>query len=199
MENYTLLKEVPHKEFRAFAQDQINQDGFYQKLYYSTIIISSILFFASLGYSFTLFLLENNIYYVSQMLIGLIISFSLLIIIHELLHGLAYKWMGADQVYYGGSFSSFLFYAACDQEVFSGKQYRFIALFPFLTILIIGVAVVLIDINYFQLILTILFAHTIFCGGDFAVANFMNNNNADKIITYDSKEKELTYFYKEIR
>lgn len=198
MDNYTLLQEVKHSEFKAFAQTQMKHKGFYQKVYNIALIVVSLLFIASAGYSVALMILKDTLFYVLQIILGLLASFSFLIVLHELFHAIAYKIKGANRLYFGFQPSKFLFYAASDNDKFTGKQFKFIALFPFTCITFLLLCLLTLFPQYFLFIFTILFIHHIFCGADFAVANYLQKHGANQMLTFDSKEKETTYFLKRV-
>lgn len=190
-----LLEKVTHDEFKEFAKTELAKEGFYQKVYSITLILTSLSFCAGVGYGLALFFLSDQIFHLIHIVAGLAFCFTVLIISHELLHALAYKLVGAKQVYFGANLSQFLFYAASDGEKFSGRQFRFIALFPFLTVLAAGVVCLITLPQYFLFTLTALFIHSVFCGGDFAVLNYINQYDLDEVYTFDVKEKKETYFY----
>lgn len=195
MEKDILLKKIGHDEFKTFAREQIAKEGFYKRVYSTFLFLSGFLFFACTGYGISLFILDEKITFPIQLATGILFCFTLLIVLHELLHGIAYKLMGAKKIYFGAILSQFIFYAGSDQERFDGRKFRFIALFPFVCILMLGLICLLLFPEYFLIILTVLFIHTIFCGGDFAVLNFMEQYKLSEIYTFDSREKRETYFY----
>ena len=41
----------------------------------------------------------------------------------------------------------------------------------------------------------LLFLHTAFCAGDFALASFMNEHRKKGIVTYDLMEEGISYFF----
>jgi hypothetical protein len=196
MENYTVFEEVKHDEFKSFAQDQMSQESFYQKVYNLSMIFIALLFIGGTGYALTLFWLDENLFYMIQTVGGILVSFSILIFLHEFLHAVAYKIKGAKSLYFGAELSSFVFYVASNQEKFTGNQYKFIALFPFTIIIILSGILLIAFPQYFQLIFSILFVHHIFCGGDFAAVCFLQKHGVENILTFDSKEKQTTYFLK---
>lgn len=195
MKEDILLKKIPHNEFKAFAKVELAKKRIYKHVFYTFFIISGFAFFAGLGYGGALFFIDEQIKYPIQIALGLIFCFTILIIVHELLHGLAYKLVGAKKVYFGAVLSQFIFYAGSDQEKFNGTKFRFVALFPFASILVLGLISLLLFPEYFLFTCTVLFMHTLFCSGDFAVMNFMQQYDLKQIYTYDSREKKETYFY----
>ena len=194
---HKLIMQVTHEDFKAFMKAQLKQKGFYKTAYTITLMVTGFLFFAAVGYAISVFAIAQEVAPLLQLATGLIFCFSLLIVLHELLHALAYKVVGAKKVYFGAMLSKFVFFAGSDQEKFNGTKYRFIALFPFLSITCAGLLLILFFPEYFLFSLTILFFHTLFCGGDFAVLNFIGKYDLRKFYTYDSRQTRETYFYLE--
>ncbi len=190
-----IIATVSHQEFKAFAKEQMAKEGGYKKFFTIALLVTAFGFSASAGYATVLFFVEDVWFYLLQIGLGFLFSLSLLLIIHELLHGIAYKIVGAKKVYFGAVLSQFVFYAGSDQEEFNGRKFRLIAIFPFAVITGLGLLSLLLFPQYFFFTLTALFFHTLFCSGDFAILNFMQQYDLDQIHTSDSKSKEETYYY----
>lgn len=190
-----LIKKVAHNKFKEFAKEQMADKGLYRNAYVAFLIGFGFLFAVAVGYGVSLMFLAQEFTVIIQVTTGVLFCFTILIILHELLHGLAYKLSGAKNVYFGAIFSKFLFYAGSDQEEFNGTRYRFVALFPFVIITGVSLLMLLLYSEYIPFGLAVLFVHTLFCGGDFAAANFIAKHDLKKIHTYDSREKGETYFY----
>ena len=197
MKERALIKEIRHEDFKEFMKEEIARDGFYKRAYSISLMLTGLAFFVAFGFGIAQAILKERLLYPLQLLAGLLFCFTLLIVVHELLHGIAYKLMGAKQVYFGAMLSQLIFYAGSDQEKFNGKQFRFIAIAPFVSILTAGLLSLLLLPQYFLFILTVLFAHSFFCVGDFAVLNFMQQYDLDEICTYDSRSEGKTYYYLE--
>lgn len=195
MREDTLVKEFCYDDFKEFLKEEIRKKGLYKRIYAGSVIITGLAFFAAFGFGIAQAVIKEEFFYPAQLLAGLAFSFSLLIVVHELIHGVAYKMVGAKKVYFGAMLSKLIFFAASDQEKFNGVQFRFIALAPFISLLVAGVSGLLVVPQYFLFILTILFAHSFFCVGDFAVLNFMQQYELKKLYTYDSRSERKTYFY----
>lgn len=194
-QNKQILKKISHREFKEFAKTQLAKEGGYRRFFNIFLLVAAFSFSGSLGYAVALFFLEDVWFYLFQIGLGFLFSFSLLLVIHELLHGIAYKITGAKKVYFGAVLSQFVFYAGSDQEEFNGRQFRLIAIFPFAVITGSAILSLFLLPQYFFFTFTVLFIHTLFCSGDFAILNFMQQYDLDEIHTCDSKEKEETYYY----
>lgn len=195
MEGYTLLETISHDAFKEFAKDQLAKKGIYKKVYHAVLLISCGLLAAAAGFGAVLYFVEREASYLVQILLGLIFSLTLLIVIHELLHAAAYKLAGAKNVYFGAVLSKFVFFAGSDKEVFNGSRYKFIALFPFLCITICSLTGMIVWPEYLTFFITLVCIHTLFCGGDFAILNYIQQFDPRRIHTSDSREKKETYFF----
>jgi len=125
-----------------------------------------------------------------------IIAGSLLIIpVHELLHGLAYRILGAKKIRFGVDFQQFIFFVTADRHPVSGIQLGFIALAPFV---VINLATCLIVLLLFPGLLLFscffLLTHNIMCIGDFAMVNYVSRHERG-LYSFDEPEKKMSYFY----
>lgn len=195
-ERFDLLAEVSHKEIKEFVVKQLTSGGnlvriymIYQGVMILTgsvfLILSVIAFFR--GYKEPLLICGAT----------LVFCFSLLIVIHELLHGIALKLSGAKKVSFGGYLKKFVFYAEADQTVFNRKQFAFIALTPLFVIKLLTVAGIILLFNspfvYFFII--VMSAHSLFCAGDIGLLSIFHTNGKEEIFTYDEKKKKTSYYY----
>lgn len=131
---------------------------------------------------------------------GVILCFSVLIIIHEWIHGLAYKIFGAPKISYGGNLKKFYFFAAADQFVINENQLKIIALAPFVVIsLFCLIALFFVNIPFSFMVISILLTHTTLCGGDFGMLNYLSLNDAYPLYTYDDIPKKTSWFFHKIK
>jgi hypothetical protein len=131
-----------------------------------------------------------------QYLYGLILSFSAMIPIHEIIHGIIYVLLGARKVRFGAEFKQFAFYAVADEFVTGKTGFYILAAGPFLTtsilcllgfILVPGIA----SYTY----ISILFFHTTMCIGDFALMSYYDTHKDKSIYTFDDVKNRVSYFY----
>lgn len=195
MKDHRLLEKVKHDDVKEFAKNKLAEKGVFKSVYVTSLMVTGFLFAAAVGYGISILIFSGETALIIQVIPGLLFSFTILIILHELIHAFGYKLSGAKSVYFGAIPSKFVFYAGSDQEVLNGHQYRFIAILPFATISTICLIALIGWPEYFVFTLTILFVHTAFCGGDFAMLNFIQKYNLSEIQTYDHREKRETYFY----
>lgn len=130
----------------------------------------------------------------------MLFCFTFLVIIHELLHGLALKFTGAKKINYGGYLRKFVFYAEADSHILNRRQFAILALTPLVVIKLLTVAGIVIfwhhpTIYFFVLVMS---THSLFCAGDVALLSLFYKNMKDEIFTYDVKAEKTSYFYRRI-
>uniref|UniRef100_UPI003217716D DUF3267 domain-containing protein n=1 Tax=uncultured Draconibacterium sp. TaxID=1573823 RepID=UPI003217716D len=196
-EQYELVAELDHKEIKSFVTNQLLQGGRIIKSFMIYQIIMLSLGFFLLGWSSVQAFNSNYepLYYI---LAALVFSMSLLIILHELLHGIAIKFTGAKKVSYGAYLKKFIFYAEANLHVLNRKQFAFVALTPLVVIKLVTILGVILFINH-NLIFFIVFVmctHSLFCAGDIALLSFFYKYKDSQIFTYDVKDDKKTYYFR---
>jgi len=131
-----------------------------------------------------------------QYLYGLIISFSAMIPIHEIIHGIIYVLLGARKVRFGAEFKQFAFYAVADEFVTGKTGFYILAIGPFLIISILNLlGFLLVPGIASYTYISILFFHTTMCLGDFALMSYYDTNKDKDIYTFDDVKNRISYFY----
>jgi len=131
--------------------------------------------------------------------VGLAILFSLsvLIVVHELLHALAYLLSGARRISFGLVPKKFIFYALADRQVIAPRAFHFVALTPFVVVklaCLVGLATTQ-NTLFIYFFLTVMCLHSLFCAGDIAMLAFYNLYRGKEIFNYDNRIEGKTYFY----
>jgi len=124
-------------------------------------------------------------------------GFTLLLIpIHELIHGLAYKLLGAENTSFDANLRKFYFMALADQFVANKKEFRIVALAPFVTITTAGFALLyFVSGPWTYSILAAILTHAVFCSGDFGLLSYFDANKGKELVTYDVVATKMSYFY----
>jgi len=131
--------------------------------------------------------------------LGLIVFPVLLIPVHEILHIITYYLAGARRIRFGMDLRQYMFYVTAHRFVTGHKQFRLVALTPFITVSIILILLILFLPGLWKWSLSVLlFVHATMCVGDFALMNFYYLNRSKKIFTWDDFDKKIAYFYEEI-
>jgi hypothetical protein len=196
---YELMAQLNHQQIKEFVIEQLTESSKIIKIYmiYQVLMIMIGMFFftrsivlAFKDYSMPLF----------YSLAALVFCFSVLIVIHELLHGIALKLSGAPKISFGGYLKKFVFYAEADQFVINRKQFAFIALTPLFAVKLITLIGIIFLFNqpvlYF--LIFIMSSHSLFCAGDIGLYSvFLKLKNVE-VFTFDVKAEKTSYFYRKI-
>ena len=193
---FELLAEVSHQKLREFVVEQIVEEKYIIRIYSVYQVLMMVLF---------IFLLTRSIMLVFKgfsepiisMGLALLFSFSILIVIHELLHALAYLLSAAKKISFGVILKKFVFYALADQQVIESRAFHFVALTPFVVIKLICLAgtIVFYNQSWMYFFLSVMCLHSLFCAGDLAMLAFYNLHQGKEIYNYDNRSEGKTYFY----
>lgn len=196
-EKFELISEVNHSNIKEFVLEQISKGGKiiqWYMIYQIVMIIIGIFFFTRpLVLAF-----QNNFPPLIYALAALVFCFSILIVIHELLHGIAIKSTGAPKVNYGAYFKKFVFYAEADRYVINKKQFSLIALTPLVVVQVISILTLPFVWNHPSLyfVMSVMSAHSLFCAGDIALLSIFYKEKKAEIYTFDVKSEKKSYYYK---
>jgi hypothetical protein len=109
---------------------------------------------------------------------------------------LAYKLVGAKNTSYDVNLKKFYFLAIADKFVTSELEFKIVALAPFLTITMALLAFSFLSGDLWKVsIFTALMTHSIGCSGDFALLSYFEFYKEKKVVTYDDKENNVSFFY----
>lgn len=131
--------------------------------------------------------------------LGFVLAFGL-IPLHEYLHALAYKAVGAKNVAYDVNLKKMIFLTIAHKFVANKKEFTFVALAPFVFIsVLLGGLFPLVSLNWQFTILGALFMHTTCCIGDFGLLSYFLTNKNRQLVTYDNKELQESFFYELVK
>jgi len=196
---YKLIARLNHRQIKEFVIGQLSDGGKMITIfmvYQVALVLVGLFFFTR---SIVLFFNDYREPFYSS-LAALVFSFSLLIVIHELLHGAALKITGARKVNFGGYLKKFIFYAEADRFVLNRKQFVFIALTPLVVIKLISLVAIVVFLNtpllYFFIFL--MSAHSLFCAGDVGLLSVFYKYPGHEIFTFDVKKEKTSYYYSRV-
>jgi len=195
-DKYKLVAQLNHQQIKEFVINQLAENGKIIKIYmiYQVLMILVGIFFFTLSIVLAFQGSANQLYY---SLAALVFSFSVLIVIHELLHGIALKLSGAGKVTFGGYLKKFIFYAEADQFVINRKQFAFIALTPLFVVKLITLIGIIFLFNQpiFYFLIFVMSAHSLFCAGDIGLLSVFYKTKNTEIFTFDVKAEKTSYYY----
>ncbi len=199
-DEFELEAELDHGQIKDFVLEQLTSPGKIIggfMVYQVAMVVTGIFF---LTRSLVLAFRGEEIYLLISVA-ALFFSFTLLIVIHELFHGVALKWTGAPVVKYGGYLKKFIFYAEADRHVLNRKQFTLVALAPLVCVKVITLAGMLFFWNdplvcFFILVMS---THSLFCAGDIGLLSFFFNREEGEVYTFDVREEKKSYYYRRRR
>ena len=120
----------------------------------------------------------------------------ILLPIHEGIHGLVFKILGAEKVGFGWTPKSLMVYAYAQKFVMSLKENAIVAVMPFLVISSALIITLVFIPSYKVLIITTFILHTYGCLGDFILIRYYTKNRHKEMFTYDDIDEEgMSYFF----
>ncbi len=138
----------------------------------------------------------NTVSLLKQFLYGLIISLTIVIPFHELLHALGYFILGARKIRFGAVLKHFAFYAVADDFVAGRNAFIFLALSPFVIVSLLNLAGFIFVTGYASYTyVSVLFFHATMCAGDFALLSYFEFHRDKELYTFDDVGKKTSYFY----
>jgi len=193
-EQFQLIRELDFSEIIPFVRDQFRSKGWFKSLYLYINIGNLVIL---IGYSIWTLSWGNLsvLAYFIQIFTGIIAGSILVILPHELLHGLAYRFLGARQIRIGADLQQFVFYVSAHRFPISGKSLIILALTPFMVINLLAILLAsLLSTQIWAAVLTFLLCHNLMCIGDFAMAQF-SLQKGKGIYTFDDLEEKKSYFF----
>jgi len=193
---YRQILKIPYEDLVTFVLDYIRRKSGLMVFFWSTcIVFLGIALFVRLNISG--YFPFKNIFL--HTVLGLVIFPILCIPVHELLHVIPFYFTGARNIRISMDLKQYMFYVSAHKQVASAKQFRFIALVPFIIISLLTLFLILNFPGLWKWSLSLfLFAHATMCAGDFAMLNFYFLHRGKKIYTWDDADQKIAYFYEEI-
>lgn len=195
---FRLIKSLYYDEIVEFVFENIQKRNFLSIFYFfiNTLFLVLIVSFSISGFRNDLFIFKH---YAVSLILGMIAGTIVVIPIHEILHGIAYKIAGAPRVDFGADLKQGIFYVAANNYVINRKQFTFVAMTPFIFINTISLIFINLFTPYFFIgILFFLFFHNIMCIGDFAMLSYFRENNDKELYTYDNHKEKKSYIYQKL-
>jgi len=190
------IRAVPYNDLVNFVLDYLRQRSGVMVFFWS----ASIIF---LGIAVTVRINIAGYYSFKNILFhsmsGLVVFPLLSVPVHEFLHVIPLFLAGARNIRTGMDLRQYIFYVTAHRHVTNARQFRIIALIPFLTATIVLLFLIFYIPGLWKWSLSLfLFVHTTMCAGDFALLNFYWLNKEKKIYTWDDADEKMAYFYEEI-
>lgn len=191
---YRKVLDLEFSEMIPFVLDNIRKPGIIPLIYMAVntgfLVFIIIYIIWSVNHAS---LQAGNIIW--QILAGVLAGSILVIPPHELLHGLAYRILGARKISFGADFKQFIFYVTAHRFPISKKELVFLAMTPFVLINLAIIASAATWASPYTLFFaTLLLSHNMMCIGDFAMIGYACSQRG-KVYTYDDTKKKTCYFF----
>ncbi len=192
---YVQLEVLPYAEMIPFVQREFQYSNFIIRSYIGlNILIVIVMIGAGYLHISAGEITFGNLFY--AVFLGFAVSLTIIIPIHEAIHGVAYKIVGAPKVAFGSNLRKFYFYAVADRFVIGSSGFRVVALAPFVTISLITIIILFFSSIFIQwLMWGLLLMHTGACAGDFGMLAFYHRHSEGEILTFDDVTAQKAYFF----
>ncbi len=193
---YRQTLSIPYDEMVPFILDYIRRKSWLMVFFWSVCIVF-------LGLALTVRVNISGYFHLRiifyHSVLGFLIFPLLFVPIHELLHIIPYYLTGARRIRIGMDLSQYMFYVTAHRHVTTARQFRFVALVPFVLTSLVIICLVLILPGLWKWSLSVfLFVHATMCAGDFALLNYFALHKGKKMYTWDDADDKVAYFYEEI-
>jgi len=195
---FELLATVSHTRIKDFVLSQIMEDRRFVPYYmvYQTVLFLAAIFFFTRS---VVLALRGDSAYVLITVGAVLFSLTVLVLIHELLHGLVLKLAGAPKVTFGMVPGRFIFYAEADRFVLSRNPFLWVAFTPLVAVQVVTLLLVIFwygqPMVYFPLM--VMCIHSFFCAGDVALVTLFYRFPGLEVYTYDNREEKTSYYFVE--
>lgn len=195
-DDFELLAEVDHQHIKQFIFEQIVQEKHLIRLY-SAYQIGMIALFIFLLVKAGLLYFREIVQPIEVIGLSILFAFTGLIVLHELLHAVAYRMMGARKITFGAIWRKFIFYAAADQQVIDYRSFKIVAYAPLVVVKVTCIILTICFWNspgaYFSI--SLMCIHSLFCAGDIAMLAFYKLHPDKEIYNFDDLSQKKTFFY----
>lgn len=189
---YTLDKALPHDQLVPFVQTYCRKRNPYTIGYWAFNVGLGLLFLVLLFRQPRAALATS----LSQAALGMVLFLLVLLPLHEWLHGLVYKRVGASRVSFVAQWRQLVFYCLADRFVANSTELVVVALTPFVvinTLLIAGMALAAPPL--FWTLFGALILHTGGCFGDVGMVSYFYTNRHRNPCTYDDAQLRTSFFF----
>lgn len=127
--------------------------------------------------------------------LSLIALFLVILPLHEGLHAIAYRLLGARDIRWDWSARMMAVWVIAHRFVVSARGFAFVALAPFVVLNALLVAGAILCPRYAVFLLFVLLVHLHGCAGDWSLLNFVWLNRERGFFTYDDAVAGKSYFF----
>ena len=192
------IKTLKYRDIISFVMENIKRNTFPAYAYFGYNLLNLVVLSVFVIYSTSS---ETYVFldFVKFIIAGALIGSILVIPVHELIHGISYKLIGAPKIHFGADFRQMIFYVASDKFVLGRRAFYIVALSPFILINLITFLLMLsFSAQLTAGSLSFLLFHNTMCIGDFAMVSFFAGNKNKDLYTYDDHKEKTSYIFEKI-
>lgn len=191
LERFTKVEDLDHNEMVPFILENLKARNPVTAVFkHGTMILIAVVLFTWIGRW------DTSAFFIG-LGAGILFTFTIGVLIHELLHLLVYKILGAKKTRLKLLLDQGAVAAVADHFVVSEKEFYWLAFTPFVVLTAAGLAALFTTYGWiFYGVSTFLVMHATACLGDFSLAGFMYEHRNESIYTFDDVENDKSFFYK---
>lgn len=184
------IQDLDHNEMVPFLLENLkNRNPINATFKHGTMLLIALILFVWIGR-------WNGTDFFIGLGAGIFFTFTIGLILHELLHLLVYKVLGAKKTKLKPLWDQGAVAAVADKFVVAEKEFYWLALTPFVVLTSAGIAALFTTSGWiFYAVSFFLVLHATACVGDFSLAGYIYENRDREIYTYDDVENDKSYFY----
>jgi len=135
------------------------------------------------------------------MALAFLFSFTVLIVIHELIHAAFFYLFGKRNIGFGVLWRKFMFYTETHREVLSRREMTIVGLAPFFIVSLLGALLFFFSSSLLFSLggLTVALLNLLFCAGDVAIVVFLFKQKPHMVYTFDDRDERKSYYYVKIK
>lgn len=199
---YRVIKKLSLSGTAAFIASQFKKHRRIRRLFRAVLVMEIIVvavFFTVacfVWHSWKLLIINTG-----EILLTAIGLSVLLVPIHEAIHAFFFKLIGVQRVHFGIEWKQFLVFASADRTPINYRQYRVVALAPFVIIsIMLLVWLGLSDSLLMQISIALaFFIHLNCCWGDLIMMLYFRQYRYRDVITIDDLDNRVSYFLEKNR
>lgn len=189
-EKFKKLQDLDHNEMVPFLLENLKNNNPINAFFkHGTMLLIALILFMCIGR-------WNSTLFFAGLGVGLIFTFTVGLILHEVLHLLVYKILGAKKTRLKALWDQGAVAAVADQFVVSEKEFYWLAFTPYAVLTTAGLIALFMTTGWvFYAVSFFLVLHATACIGDFSLAGYMYENRNREIYTFDDVDNDRSYFY----
>jgi len=193
---FEMFASFDQSRIKEFVLQQVMSDKKIIPVYmiYQTLLFLSGIFFFTRA---IMLAFKGNYMYLLISIGAVLFSMTLLVAIHELLHGIALKLVGAPKVIFGGIIKKFIFFAEAGNFIMGKSSFLFVAFTPLVVVQVITILGIILwySVPFLYFFLMVMVIHSFFCSGDVALVTIFYRFPDRDTFTYDNSNEKKGFYY----